>query len=391
MAEEDTVCVKTLSSGKNNTSVADMDGSVMDLVSECGVYEYDYPKKKCFVVTDLMEKIDRLLEQRGVGYKVDFGQRMINCPALVISERSTRTTLKYSLCDVDITLGNDNARPKLMHQGKRKELVLKLLQGKNSVDNIDRREYEGLLTKIKDRECIVIIPGQLTRMNPGELTGEEKERHDRKARYFFSKVLATLADNVVCDDEDGSPFAVHQKIVIGNSGKITQSQIAISKMLWKTMFDGHEIMMQEDLLQDVFRVRPKKRASSSSSYERSFTCGKSLAVRQSLGKKLRSTSGKKLIAFPHHENNEPNVTTYDTIKDTIKMKTYDLTPEMVCHLISMLTKLRDHLPEEDFENILETIKQYGENPEDALIEYGTVWLEEYGLSNGESVHTRMLA
>lgn len=249
------VRLKTLLNGKNNTSVTMMAENLYELVSEQGVCEYKFPLKHAmFDITAMMEDVRK--QER---FRVDFQQGKVWCPCCVISEVSKRTQLVYHMASIEIILGNETARPKMMANSDDKKKILKYLQGKTTIDT---SEYQGLITRLKDYQCLVLIPGKLTRMK-ARMQSERsitEEHYQRKTEFFFCKVLASLADHVVKDNEE-SPIAVFQKFVIGNSGKITKSQITLSKMLWKVMFDGCENLMHADVLTDIFRVRPKRTRS----------------------------------------------------------------------------------------------------------------------------------
>ena len=50
-------------------------------------------------------------------------------------------------------------------------------------------------------------------------------------------------------------------------------------------------------------------------------------------------------------------------------------------LIDILKTLRDHIPQEDFEDVVYTIDSYGDQPEDCILEHGVEWLRGFSISH----------
>lgn len=99
-----------------------------------------------------------------------------------------------------------------------------------------------------------MIPDQITNMKHGGATLDE---HDQKVWCRTMRFMVSLRNHLVTNDQ-GVPMGAVTKLVIGNSRKITQNQVHVSKLKWRLMFEGHP-MMDRPVLDRVFQIRSRRR------------------------------------------------------------------------------------------------------------------------------------
>lgn len=210
-------------------------------------------------VTDLLE-----LAKQIQGFQIQEGK--VFCPVVVVSEHGD---YEIAASKMDITFGSHINRAKMMTSVNIKRDILKKLQGVESVDDINKDEYKGLMVGLKGIETLVLMPLQHTEMRQKELEqaareqGQENDRDvhhasDRYMRKRATKLLIALRDHIHTFDQE-TAYGFKTNVVIGHSQKITQSQVSVSKLLWRGLFEGHKDLMKNSILEMVFQVRHRKR------------------------------------------------------------------------------------------------------------------------------------
>lgn len=280
--------------------------------------------KPCTYHDDVIPDITSLLElakAKEKFYKVNDGK--IKCSLIVVSESDE---LEFSETEIDVTFGSARSRPKMMTSVGIKTNVLTRLQ-RVEEDKISKNEYKGVMVGLKGLESLVLIPLQNTRMREEELEqayrqqGQEAEenihrRSDLHMRKKMLRLLIALKDHIH-QFEEGVIHAFETKIVIGGMQKLTQSQVGISKLFWRILFDGHDYMMSDKIIAQAFQTRPRNPRRR----EISDTAGKTPEYQQDQQAKFKRVKYGK--AAKH-------------VADTITLEEYDDAPTMQRVLLESL-------------------------------------------------------
>jgi hypothetical protein len=176
------------------------------------------------------------------------------CPVVVIKESDD---LSFEMAELNISFGNATRRPMMMTQISMKMDILSKMQGR-SVNDICRDQCDGVLVRLKGIECLVLISLKATDMR---LENEMENGISSPRGHYADEsialcrcldVLVRLAPYIHTFDNDGVLYAFRTPVVVGNSQRVTKSQVRVSKLLWRGIFDGHPVLMAPSLVNRVF-------------------------------------------------------------------------------------------------------------------------------------------
>lgn len=195
------------------------------------------------------------LARQHAGFRMK-GDHVI-CPVVVIKESDD---LSFEMAELDITFGDATRHPRMMTQTPMKMDILSKMQGR-PVDNVCKDACNGVFVRLKGIECLVLISMRATDMRLDEIknavprddfTGEFAS--DCIALCRCLDVLARLAPYIHTFDND-VVYGFRTPVVNGNSQRVTKSQVKVSKLLWRGLFDGHPVLMAPSLVNRVFQLR----------------------------------------------------------------------------------------------------------------------------------------
>jgi hypothetical protein len=187
------------------------------------------------------------------GFRIEHDR--VICPMVVIRESDE---LSCEMATLDITFGNATTHPKMMTQSNMKLDILSKMQGR-PVDDVCRDQCHGVLVGLKGIECLVLISLKATDMRLDEIqNGEQPDgltgqyASDTIALFRCLDVLARLAPYVHTFG-DGIVYGFKTPVVSGSSQRVNKSQVRVSKLLWRGLFDGHPILMAPSFVERVFQ------------------------------------------------------------------------------------------------------------------------------------------
>jgi len=250
----DVICFVKPKNSTKSTTIFDF----MSLVSEKESIQKSFRYRPSRIPDPLA-----LIEEarKNAGFRI-FEHKVV-IPLIVVRESTDFETIEYGSAIMDMTFGTIKSRPKMMTSVCMKSRILAILQNTDTT-RICRREYTALFVGLKDLEAAILIPLQNTfmrnreRRRPQEGEGYIHEMSDKVARFKAHSTLVALRPYIHEFDPD-KIFAVKTNIVIGNEGKITKNQVAVSKILWRGLFNNHPILMGPQILEEVFQVRSRTR------------------------------------------------------------------------------------------------------------------------------------
>jgi hypothetical protein len=379
--------VRLIGPARNNTSVDSMMGERIEELAtkeslSNSLQSIQIPVGRCFDVTNVVQLATQLSER---GYVVHWDDQFVRCPCIVLSERtkkneeSGKRDLIFHESSLDVTFGNDKNGPKMLTRSEQKTTILQHIQGVRDPTKIDRREYNGIVSRFKGMQCLVLIPDQFTKMKYNRDISEEA--YDEKVWYRTMRFMVSLRNHLVTNSE-GTPLGLETKLVIGNSRKITQSQISVSKLKWRMMFEGHAQMMDRSFLNSVFRIRPKNSRSVQASSpvvvlgKRPRSGQKTVAGKSMAGKRMHASSAGKMI-LEHTENRNPNIPDdINSIRHRLVEEMEDQGQAAFCLLI--LQVMETYVGEIDFQLIVDDLMMETD-VEAAIMEKHETWIQEYDL------------
>lgn len=373
---------------KNNTTrncFCDFD-SLVDTGKSLGL--------NCTYEQNTLPDIEPLMEMaRNIaGFKI--GQGKVFCPVIVVSESNG---FKFEESKLDITFGNQTNRSKMMTSVNIKRDILKKLQDVPNVNEINKDEYKGVMVGLKDIETLILIPLQNTRMRKLELEEAARQQEeesndnvhkksDRVMRKRAMRLLIALKDVIHSFDENVI-YGFKTNVVIGHSQKITQSQVSVSKLLWRGLFESHKTLMDGVLLAQVFQVR-RRPATAGQKRPRATTGGKSPAYleeqfpafleEQVKTARASSSSGKALKQI----QTDQTLCAYDDAKtmqrvllSNFESRNGDIGQATIQYVTRFVEKYLDCVGDETFITNMMEAAQHA-SPEDPLIEGIPAMLED---------------
>jgi hypothetical protein len=199
------------------------------------------------------------LARRYAGFRVE--QDQVMCPVVVVKESDD---LSFEMAELNITFGNTNTCPLLMTQTRMKMDILSKMQGR-PVDNVCKNQCEGVLVGLKGIECLVLISLKATDMRLDEI--QNAVQRDAFTGHYASESIAlcrclevlTRLAPYVHTFGDGVLYGFRTPVVNGRSQRVNKSQVRVSKLLWRGLFEGHPVLMESSLVNRVFQPRNRRR------------------------------------------------------------------------------------------------------------------------------------
>ena len=312
-------------------------------------------------IPDVIDLID--LARRIQGFQTLEGRLL--APSVILRE-SLGFNLEYASELVDISFGNERTGPKMITSKHRKSRILGIMQ-KREIHKIDKGEYKALLVGLKDIETLVVIPLQNTdkrideRSEASEATENIHERSDRNARFQAYRTLIALQPYIHTFSIDGEPEVIHafmSNIVIGNEGRLTKNQVAVSKLMWKGLFNTHPTLMSEEILSQVFQVRSRKRPREDTPDDAPPEQPHSSTA----GKAILPPRPQRTAASTDEEGD-----TYTTMMQTIEARSVDISRPVVDFLKTFVSGYVEVIDPFTFMYDLDPIMSHP-TPEDVLLE-----------------------
>jgi hypothetical protein len=303
---------------------------------------FSYEKKDQYVRTaaDIIQ-----MATCQAGFRLEHDQ--VFCPVVVVQESDD---ISFDMATLNVTFGDINNRPKMMTTKAMKMDILSKMQG-TDVDGVCKDQCEGVLVGLKGIECLVLISLRDTAMRLEEIQNGA-QRSERTGRYRSETralhrclgVLAGLAPYVHSFGDD-VVYGFKTSVVNGNSQRVTKSQVQVSKLLWRGIFEGHRSLMTPSLLDRVFQTRSKKRKAEDDNQveEHPVTAGKSHA--------FKSYAGKQALKVVQDEDDTTTMDAddiVDTLTTTLDHRRQSIGDKTVDYLSYFVTKYRETVEDDVF-------------------------------------------
>lgn len=284
------------------------------------------------------------------GFRLEHDQ--VICPVVVVQEGDE---ISFEMAEMNVTFGDVKNRPKMLTSKAIKMDILAKMQG-ISEDGVCKDECHGIVVGLKDIECLVLISLTDTTMRLEEIQNGA-QRSERTGRYRSEtralhrclSLLAGLAPYIHSFGDDIA-YGFKTSVVNGFSQRVTKSQVHVSKLLWRGMFEGHRSLMAPSLLDRVFQTRSKKRKAEDEIQveAQSVAAGKSPAM---ISQAFKSYAGKQAHKVVQAEE---DVTTLDaddileTLTTTLDHRRQSIGDKTVDCLSYFVTKYRETVDEDVF-------------------------------------------
>lgn len=314
------------------------------------------------------------------GFRLERDQ--VICPVVVVHESDD---ISFEMAEMNVTFGNVNSRPKMITSKTMKMDILAKMQGIEG-EGVCKDEVHGVFVGLKGIECLVLMSLRATAMHLEEIQNGA-QRSERTGRYISEtralhrclSLMTALAPYIHSfDDDNDIAYGFKSSVVNGNSQRVTKSQVHVSKLLWRGLFEGHPSLMAPSLLDRVFQTRSKKRKADE--IQHPDTGGKTPQV---LAQVHPSYGGKQALKEVQVEEDitldaEDILETLTTTLDNRRQSIGDQTVDQLCYFV---TKYRETVCDDVFiqdlgdlcalkhpeTELQQQMKEYLENPDCAQL------------------------